>query len=112
MPAYAIAHLHDVDANAEIVEYLRRIDDTLAPFGGKFIVHGGRQCVVEGPVDGRAIVIEFPDYDAAQAWYASPEYQAILPLRTNNSDSVGILADHCGDDHVATDILPPSALRD
>ncbi|GAB2690428.1 DUF1330 domain-containing protein [Nocardia thraciensis] len=111
MPAYAIAHLHNVDVNAEIVEYLRRIDDTLARFGGKFIVHGGRQMVAEGPADGSVIVIEFPDYDAAQAWYASPEYQAILPLRTNNSVGVAVLADHCGDDHVATDILPPKVPR-
>jgi uncharacterized protein (DUF1330 family) len=50
-----------VDVNAEIVEYLRRIDGTLAPFGGKFIVHGGRQLVAEGPTDAVAIVIEFPD---------------------------------------------------
>lgn len=106
MPAYAIAHLHDVDVNAEVVEYLRRIDGTLAPFGGKFIVHGGRQMVAEGPADGRVIVIEFPDYDAAQAWYASREYQQILPLRLNNASGVALLADHCGDDHVATDVLP------
>ncbi|WP_405134806.1 DUF1330 domain-containing protein [Nocardia sp. NBC_01388] len=41
MPGYAIAQLYDVDLNAEIVEYLERIDSTLAPFGGKFLVHGG-----------------------------------------------------------------------
>ncbi|MFF0453383.1 DUF1330 domain-containing protein [Nocardia africana] len=110
MPAYAIAHLHDVDVNAEIVEYLRRIDGTLAPFGGKFIVHGGRQMVAEGPADGVMIVIEFPDYDAARAWYASPEYQRILPLRLNNASGVAILAEHCGDDHIATDVLPAELL--
>lgn len=36
MPGYAIAQLYDVDLNAEIVEYLERIDSTLAPFGGSF----------------------------------------------------------------------------
>ncbi|WP_063064410.1 DUF1330 domain-containing protein [Nocardia violaceofusca] len=110
MPAYAVAHLYDVDINAEIVEYLRRIDGTLAPFGGKFIVHGGRQLVAEGPADAIAIVIEFPDYAAAQAWYASPEYLEILPLRLDNAAGVAILADHCGDDHVATDVLPAELL--
>ncbi|WP_227980021.1 DUF1330 domain-containing protein [Nocardia spumae] len=110
MPAYAVAHLYDVDVNAEIVEYLRRIDGTLAPFGGKFIVHGGRQMAADGPRDGNVIVIEFPDYDAAQAWYASPEYQEILPLRLNNSQGIAMLADHCGADHIATDVLPAELL--
>ena len=32
MTAYAVAHLRSVDQNAEIVEYLRRIDATLDPF--------------------------------------------------------------------------------
>ncbi|MFJ1457958.1 DUF1330 domain-containing protein [Nocardia sp. N2S4-5] len=112
MTAYAVAHLHDVDVNAEIVEYLRRIDGTLAPFDGKFIVHGGRQLVAEGPANGLVIVIEFPDYAAAQAWYASPEYQDILPLRTDNAVGVAVLAEHCGDDHVATDVLPAALLAD
>ncbi|WP_024800084.1 DUF1330 domain-containing protein [Nocardia sp. BMG51109] len=111
MPAYAVAHLHNVDINAGIVEYLRRIDGTLAPFGGRFLVHGGQQRAVEGPADGTVIVLEFPDYAAAQEWYASPEYQAILPLRTDNSVGVAVIAEHCGDDHVATDILPPEAVR-
>lgn len=72
MPGYAIAHLHDVDVNAEIVEYLERIDSTLAPFGGRFLVHGGNQLSVEGPASAIAVVIEFPDYQAVQDWYRSP----------------------------------------
>ena len=35
MTAYAVAHLRSVDQNAEIVEYLHRIDATLDPFGGR-----------------------------------------------------------------------------
>ncbi|MFI6170170.1 DUF1330 domain-containing protein [Nocardia sp. NPDC051052] len=105
MPAYAIAHLHDVDVNAEIVEYLQRIDATLTPFGGRFIVHGGKQTVLEGPANGNVIVIEFPDYAAAQGWYDSPEYREILPLRTENAVGVTMIAEHCGDNHAATDVL-------
>ncbi len=108
MPAYAVAHLHNVDVNAEIIEYLERIDSTLAPFGGRFIVHGGRQLVVEGPANGNVIVIEFPDYQAAEGWYQSPEYLEILPLRTNNATSIVMLADYCGSDHIATDGLDTS----
>ena len=35
-------------------------------------------------------MIEFRDMESAQAFYHSPEYQAILPLRTNHA--VGNLA--------------------
>ncbi|MFD6158745.1 DUF1330 domain-containing protein [Nocardia sp. NPDC060256] len=48
---------------------------------------------------------DFPDCQAAQGWYDSPEYREILPLRTGNSVGVAVLAEHCGDDHVATDVL-------
>ncbi|MFE6860199.1 DUF1330 domain-containing protein [Nocardia sp. NPDC057668] len=109
MPAYAVAHLHDVDVNAGIVEYLKRIDATFTEFEGKFIVHGGEQRAVEGPEDSYVVVVEFPDYQAAQAWYDSPAYQAIVALRTENSVGVAVIADGCGADHVATDILGSAA---
>jgi uncharacterized protein (DUF1330 family) len=86
MPAYAIAQLRHVDQNAEIVEYLNRIDATLAPYGGRFRVHGTTPEVADGELPGTIVLIEFPDVERVRAWYASPEYQEILPLRTRNSE--------------------------
>jgi uncharacterized protein (DUF1330 family) len=40
------------------------------------------QEVVEGTMRPRTVVVRFPDLAAAKACYISPEYQAILPLRT------------------------------
>ena len=57
MTAYAIGHLHDVAMGPDIVAYLRRIDDTLAPFGGRFIIHGGPVELLEGSWSGDVIVI-------------------------------------------------------
>jgi uncharacterized protein (DUF1330 family) len=91
MPAYAVAHLRTVDLNDEIVAYLERIDATLEPYEGRFLVHGTTPIVVEGEVPGTFVVIEFPDRERAAAWYDSPAYQEILPLRTRNSDSVAFL---------------------
>jgi uncharacterized protein (DUF1330 family) len=84
--AYAVAHLRTVDQNAEILDYLLRIDATLDPFGGRFLVHGTLPEVLEGHWPGVLVVIAFPDLDAARAWYHSPAYQEILPLRTRNAD--------------------------
>jgi len=107
MKAYAVALLEDVNLGPDIVEYLERIDATLAPYGGHFTVHGGRNLVLEGNDPGTLIVIEFPDRDAAEEWYASPAYQAILPLRTRNTRSTTFLVDGVGRDHRATDVLVP-----
>jgi uncharacterized protein (DUF1330 family) len=105
LPAYAVAHMHKVTVGPEIVEYLQRIDVTLEPFGGRFVVHGGEVEVIEGSWPGNLIAIEFPDREHARAWYKSPAYQEILPLRTDNSDSDVILVDGVHDGHRATDVL-------
>jgi uncharacterized protein (DUF1330 family) len=111
MAAYAIGHLHDVKVGPEIVEYLRRIDATLAPFGGRFAIHGGSPVRLEGDWRGDLIVIEFPDLGAARGWYDSPAYQAILPLRTRNARGEVILIEGVGEGHHATDVLGASMER-
>ncbi len=88
VPAYAMAYIRDVDFGPEIIEYIEKIDATLAPYGGRFIVHGGPIVQVEGEWTGDVVIIEFPDKAAAEEWYASPAYQEILPLRTEHSNSM------------------------
>jgi uncharacterized protein (DUF1330 family) len=105
MTTYAIGHLHDVRMGPDIVAYLERIDATLAPFGGRFAIHGGRAEVLEGAWSGDLIAISFPDRAAAQAWYASEAYQAIAGLRTRNARGAVIIIDGVPEDHRATDIL-------
>jgi uncharacterized protein (DUF1330 family) len=60
-PAYGVALLQDVRMGPPIVEYLERIDATLAPYGGHFIVHGATPEILEGTSPGTMVVIEFPD---------------------------------------------------
>jgi uncharacterized protein (DUF1330 family) len=99
MAAYAIAHLRNPRPHPEVVEYLERIQATLDPFGGRFIVHGPQLQVAEGEWPGTIVIIEFPDADSAAGWYVSPAYQEILPLRTRNIDSVALLAEGVGPDY-------------
>ncbi len=105
MAAYAVAHLHDVTMGADIRAYLEGIDATLAPFGGRFVIHGGPVDRLEGEWTGDLIVVEFPDRENARQWYHSPAYQALLPLRTANARGTLILIDGVPPDHRATDIL-------
>jgi uncharacterized protein (DUF1330 family) len=105
MKAYAVGILQDVKMGPSIVEYLHRIDATLAPYDGHFIVHGGTPEVLEGAHPGTLIVIEFPDRPRAEEWYASDAYREILPLRTENSVSTVLLIEGVDRDHRATDVL-------
>lgn len=105
MTSYAIGHLHNVEVNSDIVAYLNGIDATLAPYGGKFIIHGGEVEQLEGNFSGDLIVIAFPNHKAAQDWYDSREYQALLPLRTKNSQGDVFLIGGVDEDHKATGIL-------
>ena len=84
MPAYAIAHLRTPTINDEVLDYIERIQSTMDPYEGRFLVHGAEVEVVEGEWPGTIVILEFPDVESAKAWYASPAYQAILPLRTDN----------------------------
>ena len=87
MPAaYAIAHLHNPHFNDDVLTYIERIQATMDPFGGRFLVHGGEVEVKEGTWPGTIVILEFPGLAEARAWYESPDYQAIVPLRTDHID--------------------------
>ncbi len=105
MKGYAIGILNDVEMGPSIVEYLERIDATLAPYGGRFIVHGGPMDIREGTRPGDVIIIEFPDPEQATQWYESAAYQEILPLRAEHSSGTILLMEGVPADHRATDIL-------
>lgn len=103
--AYALAYLREVDLGDAIVEYMQRIDETLAPYGGRFLVHGGDLTPAEGTWDGSIVIIEFPDVAAARDWYGSPDYQAILPLRTEHSQSIACIVEGVPTGYRAVDKL-------
>jgi uncharacterized protein (DUF1330 family) len=105
MTTYAIADLHNVKLGPAIVEYLEKIDATLAPYGGRYIVHGGPKTVLEGSWAGDIVILAFPSRAQAEAWYASPAYRAIATLRRDNSDGDVVLIDGVEDGHRATDVL-------
>ncbi|MDX3094844.1 DUF1330 domain-containing protein [Streptomyces sp. ME01-24h] len=82
--------------NEQGLSYLEQVEATVAPYGGKWLAQGDVD-VVEGAWPGAVVLMEFPDRAAADRWYNSPEYQAILPLRTNNAISDIILVDSLPD---------------
>ncbi|MEV4441871.1 DUF1330 domain-containing protein, partial [Streptomyces sp. NPDC049577] len=97
MPAYALANFRASRPTPDVIEYVERIQATLDPYDGHFIVHGGGNIeVLEGAWDGPVVIIAFPGVEQARAWYASPAYQAILPLRTDHVEGDVILIEGVG----------------
>jgi uncharacterized protein (DUF1330 family) len=84
MPAYVVVNVEVNDPQA-YSDYTRQVPGTLEKYGGRFIVRGGALQVLEGSPLPRVVVIEFSSTEQANAWYHSPEYQAILPIRQRNA---------------------------
>jgi uncharacterized protein (DUF1330 family) len=94
MKTYLINHLRipgDVPNN-EGLAYLEKVEATVVPYGGKWLAQGAGD-VIEGAWPGAVVLMEFPDRAAAMAWYESPEYREIRPLRIRNAISDLILID-------------------
>lgn len=46
----------------------------------------GRHQVLEGPEAEGVVILQFPTFEEAQAWYASPAYQAALAHRLKGAE--------------------------
>ena len=79
--AYILAQI-DVTNPTQYAEYTKLSPAAIEKFGGRFIARGGRSETLEGtPARGRVVVIEFPSFERAQAFYKSAEYQAARKVR-------------------------------
>ena len=86
MPAYVVFEIravHDADA---LTRYRQAARPTIPPAGGKVIVARGRSEKLEGNPADETVIVEFPDFATAQAWYRSAAYQETCKLRKGASD--------------------------
>ena len=84
--AYWVASV-DVNNPEHYKQYVRENAAAFRKYGGKFLVRGGEQEVVEGKLRSRVVVVEFEDYATAMACYRSPEYSAAMLHRTESAFS-------------------------
>jgi uncharacterized protein (DUF1330 family) len=81
MPAYVIVET-DIHDPERYEQYKAASPAAVAGGGGRFIARGGELAVLEGDWNpGRLVILEFPDLEAAKAWYASESYQQAKALR-------------------------------
>lgn len=85
--AYIINEITVTDP-AAYAEYVRLAPAVVESFGGRYVVRAGTVTPAIGePPTARIVVVEFPSHRAAADFLASPEYQAILPIRQAASTS-------------------------
>lgn len=91
MAAYWIAHVTVTNPEA-YKGYQALAPAAFAAHGAKFLARG-EGIVLEGPRAPRHVVIEFPSLEAAQACYASAEYQAAKACRDGACEASVVLVD-------------------
>ncbi len=92
MPAYLVANYRITNPEG-YAPYPAAVAPTLVPFGGELVAADFNSEAVEGEPMPVMIIVRFPSKDAARAWYRSAEYQAILHLRTDNTEGCAVFAD-------------------
>jgi uncharacterized protein (DUF1330 family) len=81
MPAYFIVDIN-VNDPAGMREYLEREPGTLAKYGGRYIVRGGKFEIVEGNWQpSRVVMLEFPNMEQAKRWYDCEECKEMKATR-------------------------------
>jgi len=93
-PAYIIAETEVTD-RAAFQKYAEKVPETLAPFKASFhfVVRGGKTQAIEGQPPKGIVVLAFDSTEKALAWYNSPAYQAIKPIREGAAVSRMFLAE-------------------
>ncbi len=79
-PAYVVTATEITD-QAAFNEFSPKVLATFQPFGGKYLVRGGRVVTLQGEAPQRVIVTAFDSMEKAQAWRDSAAWKALIPLR-------------------------------
>jgi uncharacterized protein (DUF1330 family) len=87
MAAYVVLNV-DITDPTRYADYAKAAGATVEQFGGRYLVRGGRAEALEGAADPKRIVIlEFPTYERARAWWDSAEYRETKQLSQDTSRS-------------------------
>lgn len=95
MSAYLVVE-HIITDAALFDEYRSSVGPLIAAYGGRYLTKGSTHRLPEGGHwrPERMVVIEFPDMQALESWYNSPEYQPLITLRkqcTSEQDMIFFL---------------------
>jgi uncharacterized protein (DUF1330 family) len=87
-PAYLIAHVQVTDADGW-KQYITALPGAMAPYHVKTLARTPAVAMDSStPPAGSTVILAFNSMDDLKAWWNSPAYQAIIPLREKSAKSV------------------------
>ena len=93
MSCYLIVNATVTDPE-KLVAYGKASGPTLAGHAVKPLIVTNSAETIEGEAAGpRIVVLEFPDRAALDAWYHSPEYQAVIGMRFESTQGFAVVAE-------------------
>jgi uncharacterized protein (DUF1330 family) len=92
MAGYFVAN-YTITNQAEYQEYIAAVGPVLQAHHAELVVVDRDSTLLEGSAGNVTVVLRFATMTAATAWYESPEYQAIIRLRTDNTHGIAVLTD-------------------
>ena len=93
MPGYVIAEVTVTDPPG-FEKYRQMVGPTVARYGGRFVVRGGKTETVEGQWEPtRLIVLEFESTARAKEWWASEEYREAKALRQRTARTNAVIVE-------------------
>ena len=79
-PAYLVGNFTVIDEPL-MAEYAKQAGPLVGKFGGRMVLAEQQMIPVEGAAEPSLVIIQFPNFEAAQAFYLSPEYVPVKELR-------------------------------
>ena len=90
MAGYLIFHNRVTDPQ-KMAEYVGKAVPTLEKYGAELLVLDENVEVIEGELPlPRTVVVRFESRETAMAWYNSPEYQEVLPMRLEATEGYAV----------------------
>jgi uncharacterized protein (DUF1330 family) len=87
MAGYIIAELEVTDPE-KFEEYRKLVPETIAAYGGKYVVRGGTLETLEGEWNPkRLVILEFESCERAKAWLNSEEYAPARKMRWESANT-------------------------
>jgi len=92
MSAYFVAN-YTVTNEDGYRKYLELVGDSLRAHGADLLVADSASEAVEGAPAPVTVVLRFDTGEAARGWYESPEYQAVVHHRLDNTQGSAVFCD-------------------
>lgn len=86
MSAYIVTLARLTNVTPGFREYAQRTAELVEKYGGTYTIRGPSALVLEGSsLEGRSVIVSrFATMEAVKAFYESPEYAALKPLRAGS----------------------------